>query len=246
MNRLVGRRALITGSLERTGLGIAEKLAAEGSEIILHGRLEDGRVEDAQSRIEAISGKTPNVIFGDITDPEVCAALSEQTGDLSILVNNVGVYRPTDLAKTSTEHWRWTLAGNLDATFFMSQAFLPQLLASGRGRLIQIGYVTCDRLRGTGQATAYQIAKTGVHLLSQSYALRFAHRGLTANTVSPGQIENSIDLAQAGELPTGRAVQVAEVAAAVAFLASDDADYINGANINVAGGWEPPRRRYED
>jgi 3-oxoacyl-[acyl-carrier protein] reductase len=246
VSKLNGRRALITGSLERTGLGIAQRLATDGAEIILHGRSDDGRSQAAQQHIAEACGSLPQVLYGDITDAAVCAKLADQTQDVSILVNNVGVYRPTDLAKTTAEHWRWTLAGNLDATFYMSQAFLPQLLASERGRLIQIGYVTCDQLRGTGHATAYQIAKTGVHLLSQSYAQRFAHRGLTANTVSPGQLENSVDLAQAGILPTGRAAEVAEVAAAVAFLSGADADYITGANINVAGGWEPRGRSYED
>jgi acetoacetyl-CoA reductase len=232
--------------LERTGLAIAQRLASDGAEVILHGRADDGRSHAAQQTIAAACGRVPQLLFGDITDAAVCAEMAEQTRDVSVLVNNVGVYRPTDLATTTPDHWRWTLAGNLDSTFYMSQAFLPQLLASGRGRLIQIGYVTCDRLRATGHATAYQIAKTGVHLLSQSFAQRFAHRGLTANTVSPGQLENSIDLAQAGTLPSGRAAKVAEVAAAVAFLTGDDAAYINGANINVAGGWQPPQRRYED
>ncbi|MDE0883284.1 MAG: SDR family oxidoreductase [Myxococcota bacterium] len=243
---LEGRRAFISGSLERTGLGIAEHLARCGASIILHGRNDDERAQDARTRLAAISEKQPTLLFGDISDPSVCERLAEQTGALDILVNNVGVYAPKDLAETDASHWRWTMTGNLDVTFFMAQAFLPALLKGGNGRLIQIGFTGCDRLRPTGQATAYQIAKTGVHLLSQSYAKRYAHRGLTSNTVSPGQLENSIDLPSAGKLPSGRAGRIDEVAGAVAFLASRKADYINGTNINIAGGWEPQQRPYED
>ena len=151
MTTLKGRRALITGSFERTGLGIAQRLAAEGADIILHGRCQDEHSARAQQQLADRTGQKPEVVVGDITDSTVCEALAQQTQDVSILVNNVGVYHPQDLATTTADHWRWTLAGNLDATFFMSQAFLPQLLASGHGRLIQIGYITCDRLRATGQ-----------------------------------------------------------------------------------------------
>ena len=238
--------ALVTGSFERTGLGIADELAQCGATVILHGRRDDERRVRAQQHIERVHGVTPNIVFGDITSPEACTALAAKIPKLDILVNNVGVYNPTDLAKTTAEHWRWTLSGNLDSSFFMSQAFLPQLLESGRGRLIQIGYVTCDHVRARPEFPAYQIAKTGVHLLTLSYAQRFAHRGLTANTVSPGQLANSIDLETAGYLPSGRPGEVHEIAAAVAFLASEKAAYMTGTNINVAGGWEPTNPRFED
>ena len=243
---LSGRKALITGSFERTGLGVAEELARLGAEVVLHGRGDDARRVTAQNQIKTLIGRAPQVVFGDITDPAVCERLAQEAQGIDILVNNVGVYRPTDLAQTTAEHWRWTIAGNLDSSFYMAQAFLEQLLDSGRGRLIQMGYVTCDQVRAQAQWPAYQIAKTGVHVLTLSYAQRFAHKGLTANTVSPGQLANSIDLDQAGDLPTGRPGEVSEIASAVAFLASANAAYINGANLNVAGGWEPPSRRFED
>ena len=246
MTDLSNRTALITGSLERTGLGIAHELARCGAQVILHGRTDDHRRVRAQESFERQFNQVPNIVFGDITCPDACLKLAQDIESLDILVNNVGVYKPTDLLKTTAEHWRWTLSGNLDSSFYMSQAFLPHLLKSGRGRLIQIGYVTCDQIRARSEFPAYQIAKTGVHLLTLSYAQRFAHKGLTANTVSPGQLANSIDLETAGELPSGRPGEVGEVATAVAFLASEKAAYISGANINVAGGWEPTNHRFED
>ena len=246
MTDLSNCTALVTGSFERTGLGIAEELARHGAQVILHGRTDDERRVKAQQLFRRQFDQIPEVVFGDINSPEACSKLAQETDSLDILVNNVGVYRPTDLAQTTAEHWRWTFSGNLDSTFYMSQAFLPHLLESGRGRLIKIGYVTCDQIRARAEFPAYQIAKTGVHLLTLSYAQRFAHKGLTANTVSPGQLANSIDLETAGELPSGRPGEVKEVAAAVAFLASEKAAYISGANLNVAGGWEPTNHRFED
>ena len=241
---LRGRRALITGSTVRTGLAIARAYEAAGAHVILHARQDSEAARSAQASIP-----DAELLFGDLTDPEACAQLAAdcaELGGIDALVNNVGVYAPTDLAETDAAHWRWTMAGNLDSSFTTTQALLPQLLASGRGRIIMLGFVGCDRLRATGQATAYQIAKTGVHLLARSYGLRFAHRGLTANTISPGQLENSIDLTEAGPLPMGRPASAAELAAAAVFMASDQASYINGANIDISGGWRPSRERYED
>ena len=112
MMPLSGRRALITGSTERTGLAIAEHLAAEGAEVVLHGRHDDERAGAAAQRFAS----PPPMLFGDITDPDDCAALAAgcvALGGVDILVNNVGVYAPRDLADTDPAHWRWTLAGNL-------------------------------------------------------------------------------------------------------------------------------------
>ena len=246
MTDLSGRCAVITGSLERTGFGVAQALARCGARVILHGRKADERCRVAQDRFEAEFGQRPQFLVGDITDPEVCQGLASQTKGVDILVNNVGVYRPTELAQASAEHWRWTIAGNLDSSFYMAQAFMDQLLESGRGRLIQLGYVTCDQVCARAEFPAYQIAKTGVHILTLSYAQRYAHRGLTANTVSPGQLANSIDLETAGALPTGRPGEVDEIAAAVVYLASSEAAYVSGTNVNVAGSWAPASARYED
>ena len=241
---MAGRRALITGSTVRTGLAIAQAFAAAGSAVILHARRDSDQARAAQASIPGAE-----LLVGDLTDPEACAELAascQALGGIDVLVNNVGVYKPTDLADTDAAHWRWTMAGNLDSSFYASQALLPQLLASERGRIIMLGFVGCDRQRATGQATAYQIAKSGVHLLARSYALRFAHRGLTANTISPGQLENSIDLSEAGPLPMGRPASVEELAAVAVFVAGEQAGYINGANIDISGGWQPPRERYGD
>ena len=198
MTDLSNCTALVTGSFERTGLGIAEELARHGAQVILHGRTDDERRVKAQQLFRRQFDQIPEVVFGDINSPEACSKLAQETDSLDILVNNAGILSTT------------------------------------------------DQIRARAEFPAYQIAKTGVHLLTLSYAQRFAHKGLTANTVSPGQLANSIDLETAGELPSGRPGEVKEVAAAVAFLASEKAAYISGANLNVAGGWEPTNHRFED
>jgi NAD(P)-dependent dehydrogenase (short-subunit alcohol dehydrogenase family) len=239
---LQGRRALVTGSTERTGLAIAEHLAAQGAEVILHGRHDDERTQTAVARF----AKPPPILFADVTSPQDCAELAARCaalGGVDILVNNVGVYAPRDLAETDPTHWRWTLAGNLDATFYVCHAFLDQLLARQRSRIINLGFIGCDRLLASDFGTAYQIAKTGVHLLTKSLALRFAAQGLTANTISPGQLDNSVDLPPTDQLPMRRPTSPLEIAQAVAYLASEAADYTSGAQLEIAGAWMPPPRR---
>ena len=109
MTDLSNCTALVTGSFERTGLGIAEELARRGAQIILHGRTDDERRVKAQDFFKRELGQIPQIVFGDITSPEACFQLAQKTASLDILVNNVGVYNPTDLAKSTAEHWRWTL-----------------------------------------------------------------------------------------------------------------------------------------
>ena len=145
MSPLQGRRALVTGSTERTGRAIAEHPAAQGAEGILHGRHDDERTQTAVARF----AKPPPILFADVTSPQDCAELAARCaalGGVDILVNNVGVYAPRDLAETDPTHWRWTLAGNLDATFYVCHAFPHQLLARLPRRILNPGFIRCAPL----------------------------------------------------------------------------------------------------
>jgi 3-oxoacyl-[acyl-carrier protein] reductase len=240
MTPLAGRRVLITGSRRRTGWAIARAVAAQGATVFVHGRA-PAETGERCAALTGLGAMAAHDLHGDLTDPHAVAELARAAVDLGgidSLVNNVGVYRPTALVDTDPAHWRWTMAGNLDATFFVSQAFAPQLLDSRRSRIVNIGSTTCDRVQAAAQTTAYQIAKTGIHALTLSYAKAHAAAGLTANTVSPGQLENSIDHPGDGAFPTGRAVREDELAAAVCYLLSPAADSVTGSNIELTGGWQ--------
>ena len=240
---LTGRRILITGSLVRTGRQLAFAVAEQGAAVCVHGRR---AVEDLPELLEGLrQAGAPEVHFvaGDVTDPEQVNRMAEDVrrdfGGVDSLVNNVGVYDPKPLAQIDAHHWRWTFAGNLDASFYCAQAFMGQLLQRPRSRIVNLGYASCDRLRPAAVGTAYQIAKTGVHLLGQSLARTHAGTGLTVNTLSPGQLENSIDLPSADRLPSGRACRVDELAQALLYLLSPQADQVTGTNLELSGAWQP-------
>ena len=136
----------------------------------------------ARARSQPLGAAAAHDLNGDLTDPAAVAELASaaaQLGGIDSLVNNVGVYRPTPLSSTDPAHWRWTMAGNLDATFFASQAFAPQLLARPRSRIVNLGSTTCDRLQAAPETPAYQIAKAGVHALTLSFAKAHAAAGPT-------------------------------------------------------------------
>lgn len=240
---LAGRRVLVTGSLVRTGRHLALALARQGAAVCIHGRAADDRVQDLLGELELAGAAQVFFVAADLCDPHQVHSMAQEVlegfGPIDSLVNNVGVYDPKSLVETDAAHWRWTLSGNLDATFYCCQSFMTQLLSQARSRIVNLGYASCDRLRPAAMGTAYQIAKTGVHLLGQSLARAHAGSGLTVNTLSPGQLENSIDLPAAADLPAGRPCSLDELSQALIYLLSPAADSITGANLEIAGAWQP-------
>ena len=240
---LSGRRVLITGSLVRTGRSLALAAAEQGASICVHGRRQTDETSHLLQVLQRAGAPETFFVPADLSDPEQVERMArdvlEGFGAIDSLINNVGVYDPKPLAETDAAHWRWTLAGNLDSTFYCTQAFMDQLLRHPRSRIINLGYASCDRLRPASVGTAYQIAKTGVHLLGQSLARAHAGRGLTVNTLSPGQLENSVDLPTLEDLPSGRPCRLDELAQAMLYLLSPEADQVTGANLELAGAWQP-------
>ena len=240
---LAGRKVLITGSLVRTGRYLALKMAENGASVCVHGRQTVTDVPQLLDELRDVGAPSASFVAADVTDPDqvqrMARMVSDEFGSIDTLVNNVGVYDPKPLADIDARHWRWTFAGNLDATFYCAQAFMGQLLSHPRSRMVNLGYASCDRFRPAAKGTAYQIAKTGVHLLGQSLARAHAGSGLTVNTLSPGQLENSVDLPEDGDLPSGRACRLEELAQALLYLVSPQADQVTGANLELAGAWQP-------
>ena len=189
-------------------------------------------------RFEAEFGQRPQVLVGDITD-RVCQGLASETEGVDILVNNVGVYRPTELAQASAEHCVGR-SRQPRLNFYMAQA--SWIIARNGHELIQ-GYVTCDQVcADKGQPINRQNRGAHPHWLRSALHPSRPHR----QHRHPGQLANSIDLETAGTLPTGRPGEVDEIAAAVVYLASSEAAYVSGTNVNVAGSWAPASARYGD
>jgi 3-oxoacyl-[acyl-carrier protein] reductase len=160
-----------------------------------------------------------------------------------VLVNNVGEFGLSPIAAMSYVEWRKILGSNLDSAFLMSSLALPGMRQRGYGRIINIGLGPVHLVRAAPNIAAYAVAKTGVVVLTLSLAAEEAPYGITVNCVSPGLIDNGhLPPEQAQwmhkRVPMGRLGRAEEVARAVAFLVSDEASYVSGANLTVSGGWD--------
>lgn len=231
--------ALVTGSASGIGRGIALELARLGYDVAIHYRRSQAEAEATRSEAET-HGVRAVALRADLTDRAAAAALVEEAhgalGSLRVLVNNVGNYVYTPLDELTFEQWDDVLTTNLDATFATCRAAIPLMRAAGGGRIVNLGYAGAQNLVARPGLAAYAIAKTGVVLLTKAIARAEAAHGITANVVAPGVIENSATKPLA-EIPMGRVGRIDEVAAAVRYFVSDEAAYVTGQVLDVAGGW---------
>ena len=230
--------ALITGAAKRLGRRLAEDLAGQGMHVLVNYR---SSADEAEAVVDGIrrAGGSARAVRCDVGDSAdvatMFASIREQEGRLDVLINNVGNYRPTPILELDVDQWDATLSTNLSGPFYCCQAAWP-LMADG-GAIVNIGYAGVDALVANPDAADYQVSKTGLLVLTKSFAKALAPRGIRVNMVSPGQLANSVDLPQdvVAEIPAGRAGTLDDMAAAVGFLL--DHSYVTGQNIDVAGGY---------
>lgn len=249
-SRFVDRVAVVTGGTTGIGRATVERLHDEGAAVVFCGRRSDVGHQVAAD----LSSDRALFVAADVTaraDLErLYASCQDRFGRLDIVVNNAGnvVVGPTlDL---KPEQWRRTLALNLDAVFDSCQLALPMLLATiesgaAAGAAI-VNVASLDSVRADRGFAAYNAAKAGVANLTRALALEFGPVGVRANTVSPGAVDTPLTsmtrddptsaAAFAEAIPVGRFGRPEEVAAAIAFLAADEAGFVNGANLLVDGG----------
>jgi NAD(P)-dependent dehydrogenase (short-subunit alcohol dehydrogenase family) len=239
--RLEGRKALVTGGASGIGAAIARRLAAEGAAVVIGDVNEEG-AKDVAAEIDA------DAALLDVTDPDAAAATADAHGPFSILVNNAGTDDFAFFTDMTPERWRRIVAINLEGVFACTQAVLPAMQQAGYGRIVNIAS-EAGRVGSKGSAV-YSAAKGGVIAFTKTIARENARFGVTANAIAPGPIETPLLMAakQLGELgdkiietmkgqtQMRRLGQPEEVAATVAFLASDDASYVTGETIGVSGG----------
>jgi 2-hydroxycyclohexanecarboxyl-CoA dehydrogenase len=239
--RLEGRRALVTGGGRGIGAAIAGRLAAEGADVVI------GDIDD-QSAGE-VAGEIGATATGlDVTKPNSASAAVAEHGPFAILVNNAGTDEFGFFTDTDPGQWERVLAVNLVGVLACTHAVLPGMQQAGYGRIVNIAS-EAGRVGSKGSAV-YSAAKGGVIAFTKVIAREGARYGVTANSIAPGPIETpllmrALELGELGEkiidtMKAGtqlrRLGQPEEVAAAVAFLASDDASYVTGETLGVSGG----------
>lgn len=246
--RLTDKVALVTGSTQGIGLGIAARLAQEGADIIMAGRVEDERSAAAAEQVRA-HGRRVHLLAADISDVDACRYLIAegvaQMGAIDILVNNAGVEKPAPFWEMTEAHFDRTLNVNLKGAFFTAQAFVQHRRDTGHGgKIINISSVHEEL--PFPNFTAYCASKGALKMMMRNLAIELAPLGITVNNIAPGAIETPMNKnllnnpAQLEKLlcniPLRRLGQPEDVAGLAAFLASADADYVTGSTFYVDGG----------
>jgi 3-oxoacyl-[acyl-carrier protein] reductase len=243
MIRLDGKIAIVTGASRGIGRAIATMLAAQGAVVVAAARGDHANATVAEI---IASGGRAEAISLDVTDPTAIEALVAGTagrhGRIDILVNNAGITRDQLVLRMKRDDWDAVIATNLTAAFSVTQAVLKPMIRQRSGRIVCIASVV-GQSGNAGQAN-YAASKAGLIGFARAVAQEVASRNVTVNVVSPGLIETDMTRAITGDahgdwaakIPLKRAGTPADVAAAVCFLASDEAAYITGQVLAVNGG----------
>ena len=232
--------ALITGSAKGIGRAIALDLAQRGTTVIIHYRHSDvaARATLAEAQHHAPASR---LMQADLTHTDdihrLFNAIHQTYGRLDVLVNTVGsfgTYHP--ITEVTLEEFDDVLSTNVRATFACIQQAVPLMRAIGGGHIINFSCATAEHAIARKYTVPYYLAKAGVVTLTKSYAPILAKDHITVNAIAPGIVENSIVVER---LPMERPASFADITGAVRWLLSNEANYVSGAIIEVAGGWVP-------
>ena len=248
-SRLAGKIAVVVGAARGIGAAIAERFVEEGAAVVIADTNREGGEATAARLAERGKAQFLAADISDKPDAEhLVAASLERFGRIDILVQNAGIYPWTLIENIEPGEWDRVLAVNLRGTFLAAQAFLKPMKAQRYGRMVFTSSITGPRVTSPGHGH-YSASKAGINGFIRAAAIEFAPYGITVNGVEPGNIltegmraNRSADFIRAMEdsVPLGRLGTPRDVANAVLYLASDDAEYVTGTTIIVDGGQTLP------
>jgi meso-butanediol dehydrogenase/(S,S)-butanediol dehydrogenase/diacetyl reductase len=245
MGRFDGRSVLVTGGSSGIGRATAHAFVAEGAHVLVTGRDEARLSETAAGAADP--GRVATV-RADLSEPgeavRVVRHAVDLFGRLHVLVNNAGIAEEAPLLETTDEAWRATMAVNLDAVFAAAREAARHMAAQGGGAIVNVSSI--DAIVPEGPMAAYAVSKAGVSALTRAMALELGHLGVRTNAVAPGETLSGmtqVDLEDPRftvpylpRIPMRRYAEASEQAAAICFLASDEASFVNGSILVVDGG----------
>jgi len=231
---------VVTGSAKGLGKAIAFSLARDGYTVAVHFKKSKA---EAEKVLDSIVKKSPRsiVVSGDLTDEKqvetMFGQIYKKLGRIDLLVNNVGNFLYKEFKKTTNVEFRDIFESNVYAALYSSRAVLPKMRKQKSGHIINIGSVGAETMTVTEKSTPYFMAKNALYSLTKIMAWEEATYGIHVNMISPASLET--DIFKAEDFPMGRSANYEDVIKVLKFLTSNNAYYINGANIEVAGGFIP-------
>ncbi len=236
---LQDKTALVTGGTSGIGRAVAQRLARHGAQVIVTGR-DKQRGDDVVAEIEAAGGKA-RFIAADLANFDDVRRLAEAAADVDVLVNNAGVFPGGPTEQTSEADFDLVFDVNVKAPFYLTAAIAPRMAARGAGAIISIS--TMAATIGMHGLAAYGASKAAIESLTKAWTAEYGPRGVRVNVVAPGPTRTPASAAMgemfdalAATVPARRGAEPDEIAAAVCFLASDEASFIYGAVLPADGG----------
>lgn len=240
MTTLTDRVALVTGSARRTGKAIALGLARAGADVAVHYRTSRDEAEATASEIREL-GVRSVAIPADLAAPDevdsLFAAIRSEFGGLDVLVNNASHLQFQNVLDLSYDDWRQGL-DPLTGVFLCCRQALQMMREQPYGRIINITDSSAERVYAAPTATPYRIGKTGILILTKTFAECLTTDNITVNAIAPGTIFDSRTKPPVTAIPAGRYAGYDDIVNAVLFLTAPESSYISGATIKVSGGWD--------
>jgi NAD(P)-dependent dehydrogenase (short-subunit alcohol dehydrogenase family) len=250
--RFAGKVALVTGASGGLGRACALRLAREGARVAVHYHASCDAARETLGLIEQAGG-AGELIAADNRDREAVhravACVLDRLGRIDVLINNAGRHRLARSLEQEQQDWDDLIGSNLSGTFFFAQAAAKNMMAAGRGHIVNVASKMATSTAPSN--AAYCAAKAGIVALTQVLAAEWARYGIRVNCVAPGVLATAASQQMIGELdggdllqrclvartPIGRLGDVEEIAAAIAFVASGEADFLTGSTLTIDGGW---------